>query len=286
MRSVAVLLAALLLVSACRTGEEPEDDPDGTGLPGQAPGAEDDGPEVTAWFVRSDESGLWVEPGAVRLDEPPTDPLHAALDALVAGRAQNPELARRLAPRGTSVRAVDVDQGVATIDVSSFVRGADRSAEEEVAFAQQLAHTATQSEDVEAVQLLVTGSPVDVLWGHVDWSEPLTPDPAVLSPVIIEEPSWGAVQPTGSVTVSGSLATGDSTVDLRLIDPTGTVVEEATAAATPGGDGDGQRGRWEHTFSTGAEAAGKWAVGVSEGEPPAEADRTAFRTVVRFEVED
>ncbi|MEX2621517.1 MAG: GerMN domain-containing protein [Egibacteraceae bacterium] len=285
------MLAALVLVSACRTEDEP---PAPEGRDGADDSAEpvpagdlaylegDEGvSEVTAWFLHANEPDLWVAPGTVHLDAPTTSPLDAAIDGVVSGRPGNPEAARRLAPPGTRLLGVDLDAGVATVDLSGFAMPAERTAIEEQAFAQQLAHTATQFHDVDAVRLHVRGQAVAELWGHLDWSEPQTADPGALAPVIVESPRWAAVQPAGSVTASGSLAAAGSTVQLRLIDPTGTVVEEASTTASE--EDVGGRGRWEHAFETEAVTPGRWAVGAAELEAPAE--RAPFRMVVRFAIE-
>lgn len=169
------------------------------------------------------------------------------------------------------------------MDLSGFVMPAERTSVEERAFAQQLAHTAAQFVDVDAVRLHVRGQAVDQLWGHLDWSGTVTADPHALAPVVVESPRWGEVHPPGPVTAAGSLAEAGSTVRLRLIDPTGTVVEEtSTSAAEEDVHG---RGRWQHEFENEAVTPGRWAVGAVEPEGPAD-EGEAFSMVVRFAVED
>lgn len=300
MRFIVASLVALLLLASC--GEDPGDDtaadssdppaaspdvqspdgpPPGEAQPGDPPGAADGSEQADVWFVRQQESGLWLEPETVPLDEATVGVLRAAVEAIIKGETVNPDLVS-LVPPGTRLLDVRIEDGLALIDMSAdIVRAAGGSAQE-LAFAQQLAQTASQFDTVDAVRLLVEGEPVDELWGHVDWSEPLTADPQMLSPIIIERPAWGAGQPAGPVTASGTSNTFESTVELRLIDPDGTVVEETfTTAAQPD---VGQRGPWEHTFDVEATTPGTWTLEAVEPDPSGGEGRPPFTTSVQFEV--
>lgn len=299
MRLIVASLLALLLLAGCgensggdaaidssdpppatSPGEQPP--PPGVGQPGDPPPDAADGVEqVDAWFVRQHESGVWLEPETVPLDEATVGVLRAAVEAIINGRAANPDLVS-LVPPDTRILDVRIEDGLAVIDMSAdIVRAAGGSAQE-VAFAQQLAQTATQFDTVDAVRLLVEGEPVTELWGHVDWSEPVSADPQMLSPIIIEQPAWGAQQPDGPVTASGTSNTFESTVELRLIDPSGTVVEETfTTAAQPAVD---QRGPWQHTFDVEATTPGTWTIEAVEPDPSGGEGRPAFTTSVQFEV--
>lgn len=254
--------------------------PDETAEPSPEPpqGAE----AVMVWFIRADNSGIWVEPETVPLDEPTPGVLRAAMTALVRGEAANPDLAETVVPAGTEVLGASIEGGVATVDFSGELDREGRGSAQELAFAQQLAHTAAQFEDVDAVRVHVDGEPITELWGHLDWSQPITPDPAALSPIIIEEPEWAATVPAGPVTASGSSVTFESTVELRLLDPAGAAVEETfTTAAQPD---VGQRGPWEHTFTAEATTPGTWTIEAIEPDPSGGEGRSPFTTRVQFEV--
>ena len=87
-----------------------------------------------------------------------------------------------LAPKGTKVRGVNLKGGVLTLDLSRDVlRNPGVGAAGEYAFAQQLAHSATQFSNIKAVRLWVGGEPVNELWGHVDWSKPIRPDMSMIA---------------------------------------------------------------------------------------------------------
>lgn len=291
--ALACALAATLLLGACGDGdpvtdpspgpaeEEPTDSPSPTEEPedpAEAPGVG----EVTVWFPLVDASGAWVVPETVQLDEPTVGVLRAAVEALVEGRTSNPHLSTTVVPDGTTVLDVAIEGGVATVDLSEQVTSEGGGSSQEQVFSQQLAHTATQFDSVDTVRLFVEGEPIPELWGHLDWSQPLSADPAALAPIIIEEPAWGATQPAGPVTAAGSSLTFESTVELRLLDPSGAVVEETfTTAAQPD---VGERGPWEHTFDTQATAPGTWTVEATEPDPSGGEGRPAFSASVEIAV--
>lgn len=214
----------------------------------------EDGPTATVFYVRSSSDRLWVEPAEVPVGTETLGVARAAVEALVAGA---PEGLDTLAPPGTRVLGAAIRDGVLHIDVTSDVREGRTGAEGELSFAQQLAHTAAQFDGVDAVRLLVDGQEVVELWGHLDWSEPIAPDPFVLSPVTIED----VVVSDGTVTVSGQAMTYEATVDLTLLDPSGAVVERTWTTAECGAP---CRGEWTHAFTLPAGAAGTWTVEAAE----------------------
>lgn len=297
---VVAALAAVALLAACGedAAQEPTGDPqpttptaDPTGDPNatEDPDPGDDPPaddgagtdQVTAWFVRETPSGVWLEPETVHLADETVQVLRAAVDAIVSGQSVNPGLTT-LVPAGVEVLDVRIEEGVAVVDLSGAVAEASAGSAQELAFAQQLAQTATQFDAADAVRLLVDGQPVDELWGHLDWSQPITADPQALAPIIVETPSWGASVPSGPVTASGTSVTYESTVELRLVAPDGTVVEDTfTTAAQPN---VGQRGPWTHTFDTEATTAGTWTIEAVEPDPSDGEGRPPFTTSVEFTV--
>jgi hypothetical protein len=227
-------------------------------------GPVEDGPIVTAYFVRSGPDRLWVEPARVVLGAPTVGVARAAVEAAVA---EAPEGLETLAPTGTRVLGATIRDGVLRVDLSADVIEGQVGGEGEQMFAQQLAHTAAQFDNVEAVRLLVAGEEVDELWGHLDWGQPIEPDEGALTPVVISE----VTVDDGRVTVSGESTTYEGTVELALLDPEGQRAEETFTTSTCGGP---CRGEWSHTFDTPARSEGAWVVEAaqpevtSEGSPP------------------
>jgi spore germination protein GerM len=86
-----------------------------------------------------------------------------------------------LAPTGTRVRSVNLKNRILIIDLSAQVRrNPGVGAAGEWAFIQQLAHAAGQYPTIDAIRLRVEGRPITELWGHVDLSKPIRPDPSLL----------------------------------------------------------------------------------------------------------
>lgn len=313
--SLALITALLVVLAACQPAaeepaadppaEEEPDDPEGTPEPEEPdeetePPDEPDGPEpepepdeeaegaesVPVYFVRETvDSGLWVEPEVRQLPEPTLAVARAAMEQLVDGGTSDPNLTT-LAPEGTEVRGAEIEGATLVVDLSGHVRDGQGGAEAEDRFAQQLAHTGAQFDTVDDVRLLVEGEEVDELWGHVDWSEPLTPDEDAVTRIIVTQPRWGETVPAGEITATGTSVTFEATVGLRLIGPDGEVVEETFTTAEGEDVGVGGRGDWEHTFETPAEEPGRWAVEVEEPDPSAgEAPRAPLTYQVEFDVE-
>lgn len=273
MRALAATTLIAVLSSGCGWGDSPvvvvRPSPTPTVLAGPTVGTEATGTEpnespagatsVTAWFAVGSERGLFVAPETHDLAEPTVGVARAALTEVVEGVTRNPAH-ETLAPVETAVLGVDRDDEVVTLDLSAAVVQTGRSSGEEIAFAQQLAHTATQFEGVTGVRLLVEGEPVDELWGHLDWSEPIEPDPDAVAPVVIVEPGYGDIVAAGTVTASGTANVFEATVVLTLVGPDGEVAEETFTTATCG---SGCRGTWEHTFE-GVESPGQWTLRAGE----------------------
>lgn len=286
---LALLLALLLLVTACGDGQEAasEDtptpattasDPEPT-----ATGTEDEGGEdqdVTAFFARVGDSGNWVEPETHRVEDSTEAVARAAIELMVSGSPRNPDLSNAV-PEGTEVLDVTLEDRILVVDLSSEVTGSGHGSAEELAFSQQLAHTGAQFETVDAVRLHVDGEPVDELWGHLDWSQPVEPDLFALAPITFEFPRWGDTVEPGPVVAGGQANTFEATLELRLIDPTGAVIEETFTTAT---SGSGERGQWEHTFDTEVTEAGTWTVEAEEPDPSGGEGRPPFVTRVQFQI--
>jgi hypothetical protein len=289
-RILTSLLPWLLLLAACSAppGGQAPGSPAPSAPPAESPAAEPSGEpaaeppsggvsSVTSFFVRDQSGRLWIEPAVVELDAPTRAPAQAAVQALLRGDVRAPGLSTPANP-ATRVLGASLEEGVLTVDLSGDVRAPAAGAEAEAAFAQQLAHAVAQFDGIDAVRLWVDGGPVGDLWGHLDWAEPIAPDPLALSPVVISSPAWGAAVPTGALTVEGEANTFEATVGLRLIAPDGTVAEETFTTATCG---TGCRGTWSREFTL--PSAGRWTVEATEDDPSGGEGRPPF--TARVEVD-
>jgi spore germination protein GerM len=77
-------------------------------------------------------------------------------------------------PAGTTFLGVKIDTGVVTINLGGAIVGSSGSSSEESMFAEQLTRTALLNSSLTGIRLEMNGVAVDELWGHIDWSEPLS----------------------------------------------------------------------------------------------------------------
>jgi spore germination protein GerM len=83
-------------------------------------------------------------------------------------------------PQGISIQNLDIMDGVVILDLDDTVRLTSGSSSQEMLFAQQLAHTALLESSLTALRVLVNGEAISELWGHIDWSMPITADPSLV----------------------------------------------------------------------------------------------------------
>ena len=234
---------------------------------------------VEAWYVRDGNRGPWVEPELRRLAAPTVGVARAAFTEVITGDPRSPGLST-MAPDGTKVLGVNRKDDVLILDVSDEIHSMGTGSAGEIAFAEQLAHTATQFAGVRGVQLHVEGKPITDLWGHLDWSGVKEPDKFMISPVIVTSPAHGETVRAGTVAFKGTANTFEATVELRLVDPAGDVVEETFTTATCG---SGCRGDWNHSFS-GVTTPGRWRLVAAESDPSDGEGGGPFSTVRVFNV--
>jgi len=83
-------------------------------------------------------------------------------------------------PQGMNINNVVIAQGVVTVDLDDTIRLASGSSTEETLFAQQLAHTVLLDSSLTALRVFINGQAISELWGHFDWSMPITPDASLI----------------------------------------------------------------------------------------------------------
>ena len=231
--------------------------------------------EATVYFVRANDAGIWDEPEIHLLDRPSDENLREKLQLLFTGSPHD-WLLGSAAPTDVEVLSVELRDGVVFVDVDATITTHRAASAQEAAFAQQLAHTAVTSGG-DAVQLLVDGEPVDELWGHLDWSLPIEPDPDALSPITIVEPEAGPGELTvgpDEVVVRGEARVLEATFTIRLRRADGVIFTEDVVTASEGAP---ERGTWEHTFTlTGSTGPGTYTIEVQEHDPSEGEGRPPF----------
>ena len=258
---------------------DPEPEPSPTSTPTPTEEHEPDGADaVTVFYARDHDSGVWVEPEVVELDEPTVAVARAAMEALVAGDGEEPG---RITLAGEDAEVLDVhrDDDLLIVDFNErLVPEAGLGAAYEGALVQQIAHTGTQFDGVEAVQILIEGSETESLAGHVDTSGPVEPDPFALSPITFDSHGSGDEVPVGTVTVGGQACTFEATIELELEAPDGSLVEETFTTATSGCP---ERGEWAHDFAL--PEAGTWTIRAIEPDPSGGEGRPPFEVELALE---
>lgn len=258
--------------------DEPDADaPDGT----DGPDEDEDGPEVSVYFVRATDAGTWVEPETHELEEPTDAVARAAMELLFAGRPHDAGL-DSAAPDDVRVLATNVRDRVLIVDVSARIEAHGTGSATEVAFAQQLAHTGAAFPTVDAVELWVEGEPIDELWGHLDWSQPIEPDPFAVSPITLADPPAGPGEitvPAGEVVLRGEARVFEATFGIRVLGPDGGLVHEDVVMADAGAP---ERGAWEHTVTL--TEPGTYTVELEEPDPSDGEGRPPFVLTRTLEV--
>ncbi len=228
--------------------EEPDAEPPPVGEPDPEPDPPDDatGPEITTvvYAARSGSDRVWVEPVVVDIPTPTGDAAYDAMRALFAHSPADPELFTAV-PVGVDVIDVEAQASTLVVDLASAIADSSASSTQELAFAEQLAHTAAAIDGIDTVRVLIDGEAIDDLWGHLDWSVPIEPDPFALTPITIASPTHDEVVAAGEVTIEGEATVFEATFTIRLLDGDATLLEETYVMATMGAP---ERGNWHHTF--------------------------------------
>ncbi len=161
----------------------------------------------------------------------------AATDALLDG----PTDAERAAgftsaiPSGTRLLGIDIENGVATVDLTSEYQSGGGSASMQTRLG-QVVYTLTQFPTVQKVRFRLDGNPVDVFSsegivldhpvGRADYAN-------LLPAIVVAEPAQRAAV-TSPVTVSGTADVFEANVTVEVLDATGKVVGKTFTTASCG----------------------------------------------------
>ena len=258
-----LLLSALVLgVTACG------DDDDGAGGTTTTAGptttvassttttseAPADQTEVRAYFLRDEVVGPVAREA--------TDEAVAAgaMEGLLAGpTAAEQELGFTTAiPSGTELLGIEVEDGVATVDLSGEFGSGGGSASMMGRVA-QVVFTVTQFPTVESVAFELDGEPVTALGGEgLLLEEPQTrADWEDQSPVILVESPLPFAEVSSPLQITGTANTFEATFVVNVVDGEGLIVYDEPAMAT---SGTGTRGTFDVTASFEVPRSGMGAV--------------------------
>ena len=164
-----LLLAGMVLFCAC--GNQNDRDPDPVSPHEPDPAA--NSVMLTLYF--SDDQANFVKPEQrqVELTSPDDEVALATaiMNELIAGPTQA-GLYRTL-PENVVVNHIEIDDGLAIVDLSSEVQASHGSAGEYIALF-SITNSLTELDFIDAVKILIDGEAVDTLSGHFDLRDPLT----------------------------------------------------------------------------------------------------------------
>lgn len=245
MRVSTVLLALLIAVAmlpGCG-GQTPSEPPITPEVPTVSPPAEPASTVgVRLYFNRDEKIGV-AGREVMSSDVVATQALRAMQALLQGPTAEEVEFGLvTLIPEGTEVLGVTVDEGVATVDLSSQFQAGGGSLSMLLRVAQVVC-TLTQFDEIETVAFKLDGEPARSIGG-----EGVIVDPPVdrgdfedqLPAILVESPVPGQ-EVSSPMTVAGSSNVFEATHQINVTDPEGAIVAERTATAT---SGTGTRGSW------------------------------------------
>jgi len=160
---IALIVTSMVVLAGCG-GATPQPQP----APEQTP----PGTEITLYFGDQQATGLVPEVREIHVPEGAN--IYAlALQALAEGPTRS-DLARVL-PEGTRILGVSVEDGVAYADFSRELQSnhwGGSAGETITVFG--IVNTLTEFDEISRVAILIEGTPLDSLAGHMDMTEPLS----------------------------------------------------------------------------------------------------------------
>jgi hypothetical protein len=285
---IALLLALAVSAASCGGGDEAtpaglvptielpateteEPEPPATSPGETQPPAETEPAETftfEVWFARdagtiTGEDGTEISLGPLlfstsRTEEQTPRVARAALEALLAGPTPEEEAAgvSTAIPEGTRLLDVSIEEGIATVDLSSEYESGGGSLGMLLRLA-QVVYTVTQFPTVEGVLFELDGEPVEVFSGEgIILDHPVTrADYEDMLPAItVEIPTIGS-RVTSPVRIAGTANVFEANVTMRILGEGGEVLAETFTMATCG---TGCRGDYdtEVEFDVAGEQAG------------------------------
>jgi germination protein M len=169
-RCLLLLIAVVLLAVGC-TDNKPAVPP-----AGQTPEKKTEMMTLTLYFATKDASALVAEKREIAKND---HPVRTAVEELIAG-PKNADLVK-LIPSTTRVKDIRIKDHVAYVDFSeAFVKDQGGGSAGEILTVSAVINTLTEFPEVKRVQFMVEGKNLETLNGHLDLSEPLLRNEAII----------------------------------------------------------------------------------------------------------
>lgn len=221
--------------------ETPESKPTAPSTP-TAPSASNEQREIEIWLTQS--GVLWRGSRLVGVPEGGLEQtLAATLKELIRGPiASDREVGARTAlPGGTELLDGQIEDGVASIDLSSEF-GRDTTSRADSLRNGQIVFTATQFEGIEQVQLFVEGMAITAPMGRDAF-------PETSPPIVVEAPKINSVVEGDVLVVEGTANVFEGTVQMKLVTNLGGKDQYTSGAFATATCGSGCRGTFEKELS-------------------------------------
>jgi spore germination protein GerM len=238
-----IALVMALTGAACSNGD---DEPAAaSAAPSEAPTeAPSEAPEATPtpaaetrpvrlWLTLEEFTGLTTRQAQVT----PPRFATAAITELLKGPSQSESSNGwgTAIPAGTSLLGIDLDDGIATVDLSSEFESGGGSLSMRMRLA-QLVYTLTEFGTIQGVELEIDGEPVTTFSSEgIVIDGPMTRDEFedLMAPIIVEAPIPGQ-RVTSPVKISGNANVFEANVTIRIVSLDDEVVAETFTTATCG----------------------------------------------------
>jgi hypothetical protein len=246
-RIAAGVVALALLAAACGGDSNPPaagaDNPGAEATPSatpqESPASNGDtngtAPEQTSfevWFI--EKKGRFMQVGYRSKESTPRIGT-AALESLLRGPASGDGKVSSAIPTDSSLLGLTIEDGLATVDLSSEFESGGGSFSIRARLA-QVVFTITQFPTVDRVAFEIDGRPVEVFSSEgiaIDKPQTRSDFEDIAAPIVVDSPRPGATV-SSPVTVAGNANVFEATVSLRLVDAAGNVLVRDFTTATCG----------------------------------------------------
>jgi germination protein M len=192
----------------------------------------DDMTAYEVWFVEKRGRFLQV---AYRSQESTPRIGSAALESLLSGPAAGDGKASSAIPSGVSLLGLTIQDGLATVDLSSEFESGGGSFSMRARLA-QIVFTITQFPTVDRVAIKIEGEPVDVFSSEgivLDRPQTRADFEDIAAPIVVEAPR-PETSVSSPVTVTGNANVFEATVTMRIVDAAGNELVRDFTTATCG----------------------------------------------------